>query len=197
MRIINSTKQKHLHGFTIVELLIAIVVIAILAAISIVAYTGIRQRAANTTIISAVNQSLKAIQAYVVVNDVQPYVTSGNGIICITTISGCRGSFGASYGSNAGFVSKMDSIASLPLSIPNTSNVSNGILYQYNAAHTFNGVSQPVRLLFWLNGTSQNCGVPNVIASEGTAAITSTTGYTVANEGGKTRCIVSVSGPVS
>ncbi|MBC7512702.1 prepilin-type N-terminal cleavage/methylation domain-containing protein [Candidatus Saccharibacteria bacterium] len=34
-----------LKGFTIVELLIAIVVIAILAAISIVAYNGVQQRA--------------------------------------------------------------------------------------------------------------------------------------------------------
>lgn len=36
-------------GFTIVELLIVIVVIAILAAISVVAYTGIQNRAYNTT----------------------------------------------------------------------------------------------------------------------------------------------------
>lgn len=38
------------RGFTIVELLIVIVVIAILAAISIVAYTGIQNRAHNTAL---------------------------------------------------------------------------------------------------------------------------------------------------
>ncbi|MGB4768441.1 MAG: prepilin-type N-terminal cleavage/methylation domain-containing protein [Candidatus Saccharimonas sp.] len=37
-----STKQK---GFTIVELLIVIVIIAILAAITIVAFNGVQQRA--------------------------------------------------------------------------------------------------------------------------------------------------------
>jgi prepilin-type N-terminal cleavage/methylation domain-containing protein len=39
-----AANKKH-YGFTIVELLIVIVVIAILAAISIVAYTGIQNRA--------------------------------------------------------------------------------------------------------------------------------------------------------
>lgn len=41
-----STYRK--HGFTIVELLIVIVVIAILAAISVVAYNGIQQRARDS-----------------------------------------------------------------------------------------------------------------------------------------------------
>src|SRR5690554_3746529 len=41
---------KRKDGFTIVELLIVIVVIAILAAISVVAYTGIQNRANDTAI---------------------------------------------------------------------------------------------------------------------------------------------------
>ena len=38
------------HGFTIVELLIVIIVIAILATISIVAYNGIQNSAAETAL---------------------------------------------------------------------------------------------------------------------------------------------------
>ena len=45
---INSRKQGH-SGFTIVELLVVIVVIAILAAITIVAYNGIQGRAIEAT----------------------------------------------------------------------------------------------------------------------------------------------------
>lgn len=56
--------KRSVTGFTIVELLIVIVVIAILAAISIVAYTGIQNRAENTKTISAVSQWAKAMRMY-------------------------------------------------------------------------------------------------------------------------------------
>lgn len=56
--------NNHKHGFTIVELLSVIVVIAILAAISIVSFTGIQQRATNTKTISAVQSWAKALNFY-------------------------------------------------------------------------------------------------------------------------------------
>lgn len=51
-------------AFTIVELLIVIVVIAILAAITIVAFNGIQTRAENAKTVSAVAAWAKALQAY-------------------------------------------------------------------------------------------------------------------------------------
>lgn len=51
-------------GFTIVELLIVIVVIAILAAISLVAYNGIRERAQASSIASELKATKKAFLAY-------------------------------------------------------------------------------------------------------------------------------------
>lgn len=51
-------------GFTIVELLIVIVVIGILAAITLVAYNGIRQRATETSIKSDLASAHKKIMLY-------------------------------------------------------------------------------------------------------------------------------------
>lgn len=68
------------RGFTIVELLIVIVVIAILAAITIVAYNGIQTRANNTQTVDAVKQFVKAYHAYALDNGDYP------------TVSGCLGS---------------------------------------------------------------------------------------------------------
>ncbi len=51
-------------GFTIVELLIVIVIIAILAAITIVAYNGIQQRANTAAAQTASNTMIKKLEAY-------------------------------------------------------------------------------------------------------------------------------------
>lgn len=56
--------KKRKSGFTIVELLIVIVVIAILATISVVAYGGVRQRAQVTAIVSDLKAAEKAFTAY-------------------------------------------------------------------------------------------------------------------------------------
>ena len=56
-----QTNQK---GFTIVELLIVIVVIAILAAISIVAYTGVQENARDTQRVSNAKSVIDAANGY-------------------------------------------------------------------------------------------------------------------------------------
>ncbi len=69
-------KRSTHSGFTIVELLIVIVVIAILAAISIVAYTGIQNRARASEASSALTQAKTKLELYKVDNGTYP--TTGN-----------------------------------------------------------------------------------------------------------------------
>ncbi len=59
--LINKHKNSH-FGFTIVELLIVVVVIAILAAITIVAFNGIQQRAQTSAIQSTISQAAKKLE---------------------------------------------------------------------------------------------------------------------------------------
>lgn len=59
---------KSSRGFTIVELLIVVVVIAILAAITLVSYNGIQNRAKVSAVTTAVNQAAKKVQLFAVDN---------------------------------------------------------------------------------------------------------------------------------
>lgn len=59
----DTIKKPH-DGFTIVELLIVIVIISILAAVTVVAFSGLQKRAQNSAILSAVNSVEKSVKAY-------------------------------------------------------------------------------------------------------------------------------------
>ncbi len=69
-----SHKDMHLQhkGFTIVELLIVVVVIAILAAITIVAYTGIQNRAHDASVLSDLKQFATKVETYKAENSSVP-----------------------------------------------------------------------------------------------------------------------------
>ena len=69
------------RGFTIVELLIVIVIIGILAAITIVAYNGIQDRARISSVNSALSQSSKKLKLFQVDNpDTYPTAAGANGL---------------------------------------------------------------------------------------------------------------------
>ncbi len=50
------------HGFTIIEVLISVVLVAILAAIGIVVYTGSQQRAANSAVLSSISHGSEVLE---------------------------------------------------------------------------------------------------------------------------------------
>lgn len=79
-------KKAVSKGFTIVELLIVVVVIAILAAITIVAYNGIQNRAKSSATQTAVQQATKKVVAYATLNAEQ--YPGSLGIAGISTAGG-------------------------------------------------------------------------------------------------------------
>lgn len=74
--------RQNQRGFTIVELLIVIVVIGILAAITIVAYNGIQQRARDARVDAALTQVKSTIEMYKIDNGSYPNVCGGADIGC-------------------------------------------------------------------------------------------------------------------
>lgn len=65
-------KQKRKLGFTIVELLIVIVVIGILAAITIVAFNGVQDKARDASAKSGATQAYKKLETYKALNGAYP-----------------------------------------------------------------------------------------------------------------------------
>lgn len=76
MTLNNIKTMNKERGFTIVELLIVIVVIAILAAITIVAYNGIQNRAKTTKAQTNAAAVQKVAEAYNADNNVYPGVSA-------------------------------------------------------------------------------------------------------------------------
>jgi prepilin-type N-terminal cleavage/methylation domain-containing protein len=73
-------RSRSSKGFTIVELLIVIVVIAILAAITIAAFTGVQQKARVSAVSSALSQATKKLATYVVEANAYPTDLASVGI---------------------------------------------------------------------------------------------------------------------
>jgi prepilin-type N-terminal cleavage/methylation domain-containing protein len=70
--------NQRIRGFTIVELLIVIVVIAILAAIVIVAYNGVQAKARDNRRYVDMQSIQKALEVYKTLNGNYPNYDSGN-----------------------------------------------------------------------------------------------------------------------
>lgn len=123
-------------GFTIVELLIVVVVIAILAFLVIVAYNGIQQRSRNTQTISAARDYAKALLLYRHDNQAYPNL----GITCLGQYNGtekCHPS--ADMTNSAQLINLLKPYMNNAIPQPSTKLVGDnrGIIYNYNGSEFY------------------------------------------------------------
>lgn len=146
------------HGFTIVELLIVVVVIAILAAITVVSFNGVQQRARNAAKINAVQSLSKMISYYRTENGVYPL--QANSIRrCLTQDVQCTMWNGTPVtDDNSALINALKKYGTVQqTSGDKTNGTYYGITYQYDDGYTLQGVPNRLLLVFWLDGTNQDC----------------------------------------
>lgn len=143
------------RGFTIVELLIVIVIIGIIAAIVILAYGGIQDRANNTQTETTVNAWRKALVQYATDNG--SYPVASNACFNETNLTNCWPTATASTTLNNALRPYMGN--KNPLPGPSLQQITNswgsprvgGGLY-YNASATLDGSPHPYYVAYNLKG---------------------------------------------
>jgi prepilin-type N-terminal cleavage/methylation domain-containing protein len=154
------------HGFTIVELLIVVVVIAVLAAITIVSYNGVTERAKNLKTVAAARNYMTALQLYYNDNGTYPAINVANGItdMCLGKIYTVDPTYGPdcitlspnSVKTNLG--NELNSYSSNNQPEPDVTKYVNGaasvkgVRLSYLADQTLDGVSRPWWLTYVLAG---------------------------------------------
>lgn len=146
--------KKTTSGFTIVELLIVIVVIGVLAAIVIVAFSGAQQRARNAQIKTGVIAYQKALNMYATLNNSYP-VTSG----CLGAnypSNNCWVGPSGNYSVSAALDTNLSTVmASKPTLSTNVLQITAsdqrlGALYRYTSA-------ADIKIIYYLEGPGQTC----------------------------------------
>lgn len=210
--------KKRVRGFTIVELLIVIVVIAILAAVTVVAYSGIKQRADNSARVAAAKEWYKVFHTYLAQNGAYPNETSdrhfclaygyATNLDATTTNEDCFMASNVKHPSTVPLTA-LRTVASFP-AYPTS------WLTSASGGDTYVGISMRSHdplvddsdvvldakyrfLHFWLDGPNLDC-VLRPVAVQGTAASTwkiSTTASYTSSDGKVTRCVIPLPSPAS
>jgi len=189
-------------GFTIVELLIVIVVIAILAAISVVAYNGIQQRARNSQAVSIIQAYRKALTAYAIEHQYYPTLSSAclgddypdAGVYATLSTRNCFRSNSTAGVIGTGFNNEIKPYLSGKIPTPNNVILGSGsspwstrgAVFLNTSGVILNGVPNPWVMIYTLEGQTQ-CPVGPVLDLSTYPNVTSTppgSGYSVLLSGG-------------
>lgn len=195
-------------GFTIIELLIVIVVIAILAAITIVAYNGMQANARNASRIAAAKDAYKLMVMYGTQYGSYPPLSdsvcigsgyqdvSGDGIgDCWTqNTNSYRGIESTTFNNELRKIGSLPSPDKTQVSWPNGGGWTRGVTIGYWTSLTVNGQSKPYRIWYNLEGGNKDCGMNNVIIANGSPNYTHTTRNTD-YDGSTTTCQVTLPNP--
>jgi type II secretion system protein G len=158
MRLVSKNNDQSARGFTIVELSIVIVVIAILASITIVAYNGIQMRARDSQRRSDVTAITKALELYYIDNGKFP-----NGSGSTTINAGWSTTADASWANLATALKPyLATLPTDPISTPGSSvinSATSGTNYAYFAdyggSYCGNTASQTYIFVYRLEGSTQ------------------------------------------
>lgn len=150
-----TTPVSPRRGFTIVELLIVIIVIAILAAITTVAYNGVQQRARNAQIVSGVRAYEKTIRMYQIDQGALPNTSGclGANYPSNQCWNGTNGTFAVNAGLDtliAPYLPQKPTLTTRLLQITAAPDYRLGALYRYTNVND-------VRIIYYLEGASQTC----------------------------------------
>lgn len=189
-------------GFTIVELLIVIVVIAILAAITIVAFNGVQQKARNSQTATTILAYKKALIEYAI--DKQSYPTAAGACLGtnypdtgVFTTANTRNCFRSSTSSRMVDAAFNTALAPyLGNKIPDVINTiygdgsnpwaTRGAMFGVNFGITIDGVSNPWVLVYTVEGQTP-CPIGPVLSLATYPTLTSTppaSGYSQLLSGG-------------
>lgn len=190
------------HGFTIVELLIVVVVIAILASISVVAYNGIQLRSRNSKQLTAVKMYLSALNSYALDNGSYPD-NNNSGCLGEGYINGC---WPTSNNTNFNNQIRPYLNGATPLPSGNTApiayfGVRSGIAFYNASTGTLDGQPNPWLLVYFLEGMERCTVGPGAGRQSGTGTswvnLTSAPNPSGQSEtnGSNTMCVVALPDP--
>ena len=168
-----STMWAKQKGFTIVELLIVIVVIAILAAITIVAYNGIQERAESLRVISKAQSYVKGLKLWEAETGARPTTSS-----CIAPASNTTCSifgWGSGQPNDATFNSTLAQYAGtgVPELFKYGNDTPKGLMFYHS-----NWYGQSRGVLGYRIGPNTDCGLSPLIDSNHTSYAPSGQNYT-------------------